>query len=385
MSKERVLQIAALITLMLIFVYVFFIPPKEERASYTKTLTQQTYDHAMEWFTQSLNSKGLFVYLYNPVTGRVATSNNELRQLMASRVLAAESAKNETLHVAHQKNLDFIFEHWYRTEGNLGYVLYEDKSKLGANAMLLRTLVYSPRFEAYRTEARALADGILSLQQPDGSFVPWFKEPSYSYDADYLLTFYSGEALLALIEYYERTQDLSLITPIEKSARFYIDQYVTNLDTNYYPAYVPWHTMAYAKLFTQTGDHMYASAIFTLNDKLLELLDTTEVKGRFYNPQTPEYGSPHSSSDAVYLEGLAYAYEVARTVGDTERSNAYRNAITLAVQNIASLQHKEALPMYAAAPHTYLGAIRINKENPSIRIDTTQHTLDALQKLLEVL
>lgn len=385
MSKERILQIIALLVVLFIFIYVLFVPPQEERASYTKELVAQTYEQAMRWFLQAQNSKGIFVYLYNPVTGTITSSNNELRQLMASRVLAAASVKDERLQVAHQKNLDFIFEHWYKTEGDRGYVLYEEKSKLGANAMLLRTLVYSPRFEAYRTETQALAQGILSLQQSDGSFVPWLKEPTYSYDADYLLTFYSGEALLALVEYYERTNDLALITPIEQSAQFYIDKYVTNLDEHYYPAYVPWHTMAYAKLYEITGNTRYADAVFILNDKLLELLDTTETVGRFYNPQTPQYGSPHSSSDAVYLEGLAYAYEIARKTGDEVRSKTYRKAITIAVQNIASLQYRESIPVYTAAPHTYLGAIRISKDNPSIRIDTTQHTIDALEKLLDVL
>jgi len=48
--------------------------------------------------------------------------------------------------------------------------------------------------------------GILSLIDKKGEFHPWLKEPDYEYDKDYLLTFYSGEAILSLVEYYEKNR-----------------------------------------------------------------------------------------------------------------------------------------------------------------------------------
>ena len=73
-----------------------------------------------------------------------------------------------------------------------------------------------------------------------------------------------------------------------------------------------------------------------LNDELLKIQDTTnnETLGRFYNSSTPDYGSPHSSSDGVYTEGLVYAYEVAKLLGDIEHMNIYKNAIELGYSNI---------------------------------------------------
>lgn len=382
---QRILQGILVILLLAGVIYVWHGPSQKQQTAALATSIETASTSGLSWLVKNMSSKGLFTYLFDPVVGSTSTNNNELRQLMASRTLAAASASDESLLVAHQKNLDFIFAHWYHTDGVRGYILYEDKSKLGANAMLLRTLVYSPRFDAYRTEATQTAKGITSLIQADGSFAPWFKEPTYSYDADYLLTFYSGEALLALAEYYIRTNDRSVLEPINRAVAFYLDAYVTDLDQNYYPAYVPWHTMAYATLYKHTKEQRYADAIFTLNDKLLELLDTSETVGQFYNPQTPQYGTPHSSSDAVYLEGLAHAYEIAVLTQNTERAHAYQEAILIAAQHLLSLQYTNPIMVYAAEPSTYIGGIRIGSDRPSIRVDTTQHAVDAFQKLLEVL
>ena len=44
---------------------------------------------------------------------------------------------------------------------------------------------------------------ILSLQNEDGSFNAWYIEPDYDYNEERLLRFYSGETILALIDFYE--------------------------------------------------------------------------------------------------------------------------------------------------------------------------------------
>lgn len=346
-------------------------------------------EDAMQWLITNVRENGLFVYRYNPQTGQTQDVNNDVRQLLASRIFAVESNKNRSLLELHQKNLDFIFKFWYREEvigdTTVGYILYNDRSKLGANAMLVRTLSASPLYIQYQKETARLAESILALQHTDGSFDPWYIEPPGTYNKERYLYFYSGEAIVALLELYERTGSRRYLEAAERAQDFYIGEYVDRIEENYYPAYVPWHTIALNKLYKITGSKKYATAIFILNDKLLELLDTTRVVGRFYDPETPEYGSAHASSDAVYTEGLVYAYEIARSVGDSERSVVYEDAIKLAAAHLYSLQYtKKEFPSYSP-PEKYLGGIRVSDTNPEIRIDTVQHTVDALTKVLEVL
>jgi len=334
---------------------------------------------AEKWLKSNLKEKGCFNYIYEPLTGEYPDKNNMIRQLMASRLFAEITQTNSSLETLHQKNLDFIFEHWYEEDKETGYIFYNKKSKLGANAMALRTLVYSPFFSDYKEESIKLANSIFSLQNINGSFEPWYIAPDYEYDKDYLLTFYSGEAILSLVEMYIKTNDSIYLDAAVKSQDFYIDRYVVHLEDNYYPAYIPWHTQSLNKLYKLTGEKKYAEAIMVLNDKLLDIQDTYDCStlGRFYDPTHPEYGAPHSSSDGVYTEGLVYAYEIARLVNDTEHQNKYKIGIILGVHNLINLQ-------YESLDDKIDGAIKYNIDDYRIRIDTTQHAIDAFRKILDV-
>ena len=326
---------------------------------------------------------GFFQYLIHP-NGVVVDRDNDLRQLLTSRIFAIESHNSEVIRKYHKRNVDAIFENWYQKNGEEGYILAQEKSKLGSNALFLRVLIESPLYPAYKEEARAIAQGIMSLGNDDGSFDVWYVEPGYEYDADYLLTFYSGEALIALLEYYEVSKDQEILDFVLQTQDYYLKQYVEEIEKNYYPAYVPWHTLSLTKLYMITGEGRYADAVFIMNDKLLELLDTEQFIGRFYNPETPEYGTPHGSSDAVYTEGLASALAVAKHAGDLEREETYRNAIRLAVSNLKKLQHKHNLwnPFYNKAISKHLeGGIYTNICDKGMRIDSTAHAVDALSAI----
>lgn len=350
----------------------------------TRERAELIRDLALAWLIKNVRGNGLFTYSVNPETGEYSTSNNELRQLMSSRILAERSANNVEIMKLHEKNLKFVITNWYREENGIGYILYENKSKLGANAMFLRTLSASPHLNQYAKIAAATARGILALQNSDGSFRPWLKAPDYEFDSDYLLTFYSGEAILALVEYFERSEDRVYLNAALASSDFYIKKYTQELERNYYPAYVPWHTVSYAKLYKITNDPKFTEAIFILNDKLLELQDTKNEVGRFFNPATPQYGMPHSSSDGIFTEGLVYAFEIASLVNDTNRKERYKKSIELSLKNIQKLQYRAPLPNSKLPFETYRGGIQTNIENPWTRIDNAQHVIDAIDHFLKL-
>jgi len=346
----------------------------------------ESYNLSKDWLITNINSQGYFNYYYDPINDESSTSNNMIRQLMASRVLSELAQKNSSLKNLNKKNIEYIFSNWYKEDGDYGYIYFSSKSKLGAMAMMIRTIIYSPYFENYSTEAKKLVNTVLFLQNNDGSFEPWYIEPAYSYDKEYLLTFYSGEAILALVEYYEKTKDQNILDSAVFSQNFYIKKYVENLSKNYYPAYVPWHTQSLNKIYKITGEKKYADAIFVLNDELLKIQDkkNNETLGRFYNISTPQYGSPHSSSDAVYTEGLTYAYEIADLIDDKNHKEKYLEAIRIGSLNLIKLQYNESNSKGFIKPNKIIGAIRINKDNSDIRVDTTQHTIDAFGKILEI-
>jgi hypothetical protein len=352
---------------------------------------QSARARAQRWLTGALRADGQFHYLYYPSRDEYpAGKNNVLRQLMASRALAEMAARDPQWLDAHRRNLTCLFDRWYREEGELGYILYRDKSKLGAIAMALRTLVYSPLFDSYRKEAGKLVNAILHLQAADGAFRPWFIAPDYPYDEERLLTFYSGEALLALAEYAQKTGNSAVLKAATRSQAFYIRRYVDEIERHYYPAYVPWHTQSLRKLHEMTGERRYARAIFTMTDRLLEIQNQDGAGdryylGRFFNPATPQYGSPHASSDAVYTEGLAHAFEVAVLLEDKERAERYGHALKLGLHNLLNLQYRDERLYFLRRPQAVDGALRIHTTDNKVRVDTTQHALDAFDKVQALL
>ena len=360
---------------------------------------KESYELAKSWFLDTWNNKGIFNYLYHAHADEFSTKNNAIRQLMASRLLAELAQTAVSLHDKHRQNLEFIFKHWVVKQDGLSFVLLYKKSKLGANAMLLRTLAASPFFQEYRSQADSLKKTLMHSMNKDGSFVPFLVEPTYEHDADYMLTFYSGEAISAMMELYVRL-DVSkkskadLLKLVEHSQRFYIDKYVVQMEANYYPAYVPWHSISLNQLFKVTENPIYSDAVFTLNHKLLELQDRTNHVGRFFNPATPEYGTPHASSDGVFCEGLAYALELAYLIKDERKVSEITAALDIGFKHLASLQYSESNSGFLPNPKLAIGGFRIRRTAPdapfsektgsNIRIDSVQHTMDAMRKYLQV-
>jgi AMMECR1 domain-containing protein len=342
------------------------------------------------WMLSNFNKEGYFNYQYDTSKGEYYNGNNMIRQLLSSRWLAEESGKDEELLQVHQRNLDCIFENWYREDGDFGYIIYNNKSKIGAIGMALRTLVFSPYFEKYSDKAVKLANTLLHLQNDDGSLKAWYIEPGYSYNEEELLTYYSGEAILGLVELYEKTGEQKYLDAAVKSQDYYVGEYVGRMDENYFPAYVPWHTISLYKLYKITGSIEYRDAIFKLNDKIIQMQNQDgkpyiDYLGRFYDPEHPEYGVPFSGSTAIDIEGLTYAYELATAENDYGRMYNYEKSILLGAHNIINLQFDGTDMYYLSYPERVKGAIRFRVDDNRIRIDTTQHALDAFNRIMDTL
>lgn len=350
---------------------------------------RESADLAISWLINNVRSDGSFNYQYYPANGNYPNLNNMIRFWMSARTLGEFASQKPELMQMHKKNINYGLEKWYKEEGNVGYILFDDKSKLGANGMALRTLVASPYFADYEDKARKLAESIIAIQGSDGSLKSFYKEPDYSYDSENLLTYYSGEALLGLIEFYSKTGEKRYLDAAVKSQDYFIVEYVDKINENYYPAYVPWHTMSLYKLYMITKDERYVDAIFKMNDKLIEMqnvdgLPYPDYLGRFYDPEHPEYGVPFSGSTGVYVDGLSYAYMLARMKGDAVRMRAYKNSIILGSHNLINLQFKGPNMYYLSRPERVEGAVRYRVDDNRIRIDTTQHAIDAFINVIKV-
>ena len=352
-----------------------------------------------QWLLRQLQPDGRMVYKYFPSRGKESTSNNLIRQFMATlcliRYAAHTKQPNHRLLVNH--NLAYNIQQFYRQEGDLGFVEYDNKVKLGAVALAALCLLEYAELEAGIEDDQdslaalmastngeifqALCRTIEHLWQPDGAFRT-FLQPCDRNDNQ---NFYPGEALLFWACLYAHSREPQLLERCYKSFAYY--RHWHRQQPN--PAFIPWHTQAYARLYAATGDPQFLDFIFEMNDWLLPMqqIDTTphsDLQGRFYNPAQSEYGPPHASSTGVYLEGLAAAYDLALQVGNEERSQRYEAAIWWGIRSLRQLQFRDAVDLfYISRREGVHGSLRTTVYDNVIRIDNVQHGLMALMRLLQ--
>jgi hypothetical protein len=336
------------------------------------------------YLVRSVQPDGRMAYLYYPSRGEEdATRNNAIRQWMATRALirAWRRAPGDDMLGRVRRNIDYNLRAMYRDEGDLGVILDGTKVKLGAVALAALALAESPFAEELAPYERRLRATVRALWKDDGAFRT-FLRPAGRSDGQ---NFYPGEALLLWAETIAATGDAGLLDRFWKSFEFYQRWHLAHRN----PAFVPWHTQAYWKVWQRTRDQRLAPAVFLMNDWLLgvqqwETAPGPDCRGRFHDPKRP-FGPPHSSSTAVYLEGLADAFALARECGDQARLESYRLAILRGLRSLAQLTIKDDLDaFYVRQCDRVRGGVRTTEYNNVIRIDNVQHALAAIEKVLDV-
>lgn len=355
----------------------------------TQADVKRARDLAVSWLKRSTRNNGSLVYLYDTPREKSLDKMNMVRFWGTARGLAELASRQDAFVPLHEANLKYGFKKWYRQADREGYIFFNGRSKLGANAMALRTLIYSPKFSFYKNKATALANSILALQKDDGSFRAFYIEPDEPYDEERNLAFYSGETILTLAELYLKTKEAKYLDAALKSQDYYLEKYALNGPTKDFPRYVSWQIMSLSKLYEITGEERYAQAVFVLSDAVVGIQNIDgkpyiDYLGRFYDPEHPEYGPPHAASTAVYLEGLSHAYEMARRKQDKERMKVYKKGIVLGAINLINLQFRGSNMFYLARPEMVEGAVRYRVDDSRIRTDTVQHMIDSFSNILKV-
>ncbi|MFA1821003.1 hypothetical protein ACDX78_12610 [Virgibacillus oceani] len=179
-------------------------------------------------------NNGKFVYGYFSCFDKEINYYNMLRH--ASSVFALiesyEFNPNEETKQAIERSLQFLEKDGIIYDGSKrAYVIdpvqpNEYEIKLGANAAAILALTkYTETFndEKYLTLAQALANGILSLQKKDGSFVHVLNHPSLEIKETFRIVYYDGEAAFALMRLYKLDMNNKWLTAVEKAFEYFID------------------------------------------------------------------------------------------------------------------------------------------------------------------
>jgi len=341
----------------------------------------ETLQLAADYVLRTQAPSGQIAYSYYPDRYLFSSDNNMIRQFMTTFALAEMHGytQDERFISAFRRNLAFNMDSYYTEQDGQGFIFYDNEANLGASAL---ASIAARDLQYYAHQRQKLIDFVLFMQNADGKFNTFHIPPNDTINQ----RFYSGEAMLSLIFMYYDTNNKTYLDAAQKSFEFYKNYFI---EKEKLPAFVPWHTISDYHLYKITNDKKYADYIFEINDWLLELQNTACANpyelGQFYDPQKPEYGIPHASSTAVYMEGLSYAYRLAKEFNDRQRMESYKQAMLLGARSLMELQFKKDDLEYREDASLILGGMRTTLQNQEIRIDNNQHTIMALLGVLEVL
>ena len=333
------------------------------------------------WLLRNQRPDGRLTYKYWPSRGTNSPADNPIRQLMATRCLirfAVVFGRSEAMEAAHD-HLASCLQRFFRVHDGVGTMEHDGKAKLGAAALAALAILEHPQGQAYAREFDLLCQGVQALWRADGSFRT-FHRPSDRNDNQ---NFYPGEALLLWAHLYRRRPDPDLLRRWRLSAAYYRRWHRAHRN----PAFVPWHTQAYAVLYDCLAEPELCRFVFEMNDWLLplqqwEAAPHADQRGRFYDPARPDFGPPHAASTGAYLEGLAEAFRLASAAGDEARRAAYAAAIRRGLRNLRQLQFVEETEMfYISKRNRVLGGLRTECYDNTIRVDNVQHALMAILAL----
>jgi len=358
------------------------IPPGD-----TSCAAEALADGIAGWMLSNLAADGKLPYKYWPSRGAESPADNAIRRFLASLSLArfGELRGDGEIREAARRNLRFNLTRYFRNiGGGRGAIVEQTGAKLGAAAVAGLAILESPASAEFLPELTMLAAGVDSLAGDEAGFRTFFFPPERDGDN---WNFYSGEALLFWAEAMRRGAGVapSLTRWAAAFARCRERHYRSRN-----PAFVPWHTQACASMFEQTGRREFADFALEISDWLLPMQQwdrpadlPEDLRGRFYNPQHPEFGPPHAASTGAYLEGLADALALARRIGDRTRADAYQRVIARGLRSLRQLQFRDWRDMfYVSKRHRVLGALRTEAYDNALRIDSAGHALAAAVKLL---
>jgi UDP-N-acetylmuramoyl-tripeptide--D-alanyl-D-alanine ligase len=339
-------------------------------------------DGGVRFLLRSQRADGAFHYEYDWKKKTYSSNDNSVRQAGAlwGLALAYQHDNEPKLLAACARSLEFFENHSALTSSGGRFVKYPKSAEglMGVIALLALALIDLLRSPGdiddatdrlWRTTLdeylRFLLDGQNERGLWHSKYDPVdgtpYGEPS---------AFFDGEALLALIKAvkymdYGHLRDYAMVAAATGYRRNILlalnrPERKKSIARGYYQ----WGTMSFCELIDSNWPdaEQYVEPVYYLADMRARSRASDKNQG-------------------AILEGLIHAYAVAR-IRDMERAEHYRNLIIRDVQGMLSLQvgNSAALNFLTGSEcdESAIGGFQHYPDNPTLRIDFTQHALHAL-------
>ncbi|MGA9232808.1 MAG: hypothetical protein WBV68_12210, partial [Exiguobacterium oxidotolerans] len=185
---------------------------------------------ASDYLARQVQADGRFIYGYFSCFDKTIQFYNSLRHAstLYSMIEAYAVRPDVTLQHAIDRAKNYLIEYLIVQPNESAYVVdweQDAEIKLGANAAAILALTkYMTTFKSRRELAlcRALANGIVGLQQPAGNFNHVLSYPSLALKEAFRIIYYEGEATFALLRLYELDRQERWLTSVTQAFDYFI-------------------------------------------------------------------------------------------------------------------------------------------------------------------
>ncbi len=221
--------------------------------------TLELVDLASHYLSKQIQADGQYRYGYFPVFGREIPTYNTLRHASSTYALIEgyETCRDELnsnynntispnkatakslqeIHSQIDKAIHYLLTRNIKYNQDCGYIVdsVSNEIKLGANATTILALVKylsvfpnTPNQQKYLDTANKLANGIISMQEENGSFIHILDGNNFSFKEKTRTIYYDGEAAFALMRLYGVTREQKILDCVVKAFDFFIANHHEN-------------------------------------------------------------------------------------------------------------------------------------------------------------
>lgn len=322
-----------------------------------------------DYLTKLNKKNGKFTYGYFSCFDKEIDFYNMLRHASTiySMLEAYEFETTDEAKVAIEKGLQYLVKHNLHIDVEEDYAYVIDgmpdaqEIKLGANAAAILALTKYMEVsgdESYLSVTRQLANGMLRLQEEDGSFAHVLHYPELTLKERFRIVYYDGEAAFGFMRLYKIDRDEKWLEAVEKAFAYFIaNDYWKNHD----------HWLSYCT--NELTIHRPLEKYFQFG------LDNAKDKLTYiYNRET---------TYPTFLELTVAAYKMVQRMKGTEHAHLLEN---FDEQQLIATIHKRAeyqrngffypeLAMYYKNPQRIEGSFFIRHHSFRTRIDDVEHYL----------
>lgn len=331
-----------------------------------------------DYLIRSVNSKGKFDYLYNPVKDRVASSYNILRHAgtVYSLLELYEITCDQRLLDAARRGVKYLNKA-VKPSGNNALCIVEDNYvKLGGNALAciaLAKYIKATNDKQYFPVLLKLAQWFRGVQAENGRFTVHKKSYPDGKVSNFDSIYYPGEAILALIRVYTVDPNPKWLDLAERGAEYLIKVRDKGLPVERLP-HDHWLLYALNELYRYRPNPLYLNHALKIARAI--------VQSQIRNHKYPDFNGgyylpPRSTPAATRAEGLCAAYSLARDYSPEDKQ-AILNAIENGIEFQLQTQFWPESVMFFKNPERALGGFYCSFYDFDVRIDYVQHNISSL-------